>query len=252
MQVPQSLACPFFVMSKNKIYQPIEGESLVDIIGFEGKYIATSMGRILALPNLKSRNNKNKTLVLSQNVWGEYYKVTLTDYEGKRFPKLVNRLVCTAFHENPEQKAEVNHLDGNKLNNWSNNLEWNTHPENVMHALNTGLSKNIAETAGRAKITNEVALSIFTDNRRSRELSEIYNIAPTTIAAIKTGANWESITGKKYKARHTKKTPNEILDIYNSTESYKEIAVRHGITKDHVGRIKRGLFHAEITNYVKK
>jgi len=63
-------------------------------------------------------------------------------------PYLLHRLIALTFLENPENKEMVNHIDGNKLNNSLNNLEWTTCLENNMHKINTGLSnctKNIIQ-----------------------------------------------------------------------------------------------------------
>lgn len=67
-----------------------------------------------------------------------YMIVTLCK-EGKKKNKRVHRLLCEAFLPNPHNKKHVNHIDGNKLNNYLTNLEWNTPKENAIHAVRTGL-----------------------------------------------------------------------------------------------------------------
>ena len=53
---------------------------------------------------------------------------------GKRLVRHGHRLVAEAFLENEDGRDCVNHIDGNKLNNKVDNLEWCTHSENIKHA----------------------------------------------------------------------------------------------------------------------
>ena len=57
--------------------------------------------------------------------------------QGKCY--LIHRLVGTAFIPNPLCKETINHIDGNKANNYVSNLEWATQSENNKHAFKTGL-----------------------------------------------------------------------------------------------------------------
>ena len=63
---------------------------------------------------------------------------SLTKHKYEYF--LLHRLVAIHFVPNPDNKPEVNHIDGNKNNNKSSNLEWVTRRENVQHAIKAGLA----------------------------------------------------------------------------------------------------------------
>jgi len=92
------------------------------------KYKVSNMGRIL---------NENGDLV-DGTTDASGYKVSFIGIEGKRLK--VHRLVAELFILNPDNKKCVNHKDGNKLNNVADNLEWNTHSENVQHAMDNNLN----------------------------------------------------------------------------------------------------------------
>jgi len=64
-----------------------------------------------------------------------YLKVFLPTADGKRTSRPVHRLVACAFLDNPDGLPVVNHIDGDKHNNNVHNLEWVTHQENSLKAL---------------------------------------------------------------------------------------------------------------------
>jgi len=112
------------------------------VFGFEGFYevsknsLVRSIDRKIITPT-GTRMIKGKLLKRRLNNRG-YVDVRLSK-NGETFTKLVHILSATAFVPNPFNKPEVNHLDGNKLNNNYTNFAWATHAENVQHAYDNGL-----------------------------------------------------------------------------------------------------------------
>lgn len=113
-----------------------------DIDGYEGIYKISNYGRILSL-NYGAKNHalsgKQRYLKTPRSSSG-YHHVQLYK-DGKSSTLLVHILVASAFVPNPANKAEVNHIDGNKANNKANNLEWVTRKENLEHAYANGLKR---------------------------------------------------------------------------------------------------------------
>lgn len=106
------------------------------IKGYEGLYQADLKGDIYSTKRPYTKGGK-----LTKVLRNGYYCVCLCK-SGKKKVYRVNRLIAIAFINNPEKKPQVNHIDGNKLNDYVSNLEWNTAKENNNHALNMGLKKN--------------------------------------------------------------------------------------------------------------
>lgn len=83
-----------------------------------------------------------KRRLLKQKIQSNgYYTVCVFDKYGKEKTVLVHRLVAMAYIPNPENKPQINHIDGNKQNNHVSNLEWVTGSENQKHAYRNGLNK---------------------------------------------------------------------------------------------------------------
>jgi hypothetical protein len=81
----------------------------------------------------------------SQGIIKEKYKVNGFGYQrvfifNKTY--LIHRLIAFTFLDNPDNKEQVNHIDGNKLNNKVENLEWVTNKENQIHKFQCGLGNN--------------------------------------------------------------------------------------------------------------
>lgn len=92
--------------------------------------------------NGKIRNSANKHIyktVINKNGY-EQVCVSLGGKDKKKIFR-IHRAVAETFIPNPNNKRAVNHIDGNKSNNYVDNLEWVTDSENMFHAFNTGLAK---------------------------------------------------------------------------------------------------------------
>lgn len=109
-----------------------------DIPGFEGRYQASSLGRIRSIQDNHGnyREQTRATWVSSKGY--VYVQLFVKDV---RHNVSVHHAVASAFIPNPDKKKTVNHIDGDKQNNQVTNLEWNTHSENLKHAHATGLKK---------------------------------------------------------------------------------------------------------------
>lgn len=85
--------------------------------------------------NIKTKHVKKPYV----DSWG-YHQVSLHKGErGSSHRKTVHRLVADAFHDGDHSELQVNHIDGNKTNNFIGNLEFVTGSQNVKHAYDTGI-----------------------------------------------------------------------------------------------------------------
>jgi hypothetical protein len=112
------------------------------IYNFPNYEISTN-GNIRTKEYCDSRGHirQSKQLKKQINNVGYEYVILSNDIE-KHKTLTVHRLVARTFIPNPENKEEVNHIDGNKLNNCVDNLEWVTTSENMLHAYKTGIREN--------------------------------------------------------------------------------------------------------------
>jgi hypothetical protein len=105
--------------------------SSVPIAHYENRYKITTDGQVINLAN-----NSYLTPILNSN---GYYKVSLADGIAGLKQKFIHQLVTEHFLPNPYKYTQVNHVNGDKLDNRLVNLEWCTPLQNIQHALKTGL-----------------------------------------------------------------------------------------------------------------
>jgi len=109
-----------------------------DAIGYEGYYKVSNIGRVMGIKKFPSKPD-NRIAKGSISKHGYHYVHLRKDTKSKN--KKVHIMVAEAFIPNLENKPHINHIDGDKMNNSVNNLEWCTPLENNRHALKTGLRR---------------------------------------------------------------------------------------------------------------
>jgi hypothetical protein len=110
---------------ENEIWKQVIIENIDD----DKKYFVSNLGRF-----------KNSFGIIMDN-----YKVNENGYirvfiYNRTYA--LHRLIALAFIENPQNKEQVNHIDGNKINNRVDNLDWVTNSENQLHKFQIGLGNN--------------------------------------------------------------------------------------------------------------
>lgn len=143
-------------------------------------YWITSDGEVYSVKGGKTRLLKNRIQA------GGYYQVNL-HIEKLSNQKLVHRLVGIYFIPNPENKPQINHKDGNKLNNHYTNLEWVSPSENMEHAR-----KNNLVEPGKRKLNMEKAEEIRNSSEKTKTLAQIYQVSRSVIIKIKNNQAWKT------------------------------------------------------------
>lgn len=120
-------------------------EQWKNIKDFEGYYKISNFGIIKRIERIQVRKNGwTNTLseqVVTPNLTPKgYLRIQLTK-DGIKKNIFIHRLVAEAFVPNPENKEYVNHINGDKQDNYYKNLEWVTSSENLQHSYDLGLKR---------------------------------------------------------------------------------------------------------------
>ena len=135
----------------------MKNEEWRDVVGYEGRYQVSSMGRVKSLERKDCLGRTVKERILKPGVVGSGYLMISLCTGGKQKMFSVHRLVCQAFHENPDNKSDVNHINEDKTDNRACNLEWSTRKENINHGThNERMAKTQSKPVGQYTLDGEL------------------------------------------------------------------------------------------------
>ena len=136
-----------------------------DVKGYEGLYQVSSEGRVKTLArtcNTKGGSKRTvKERILKPWLQKDGYLLVGLNVDGKRKTATVHRLVCKAFHDNLDNKPEINHINEDKADNRACNLEWCTRRENVNHGSRNdraanGIAKALSKPVGQYTLDDKL------------------------------------------------------------------------------------------------
>lgn len=177
-----------------KIWKPVKG--------YEDYYEVNTDGDIRTIERyiiLPTHKYLKKQKYLKQFVDGRgYMHVKLYNGKGSAKSTTTHRVVATTFIENPHNLPEINHKDGNKLNNNVDNLEWVTRSYNVKHAYVFRDPKTYKGSGNKlAKLTEEQVIELRkereTHKTTYKKLAEKYKIGITLVGYIVNRKTWRHV-----------------------------------------------------------
>jgi ribosomal protein L30E len=168
-----------------------------DIIGYEGLYKISNTGKVKSLKRYwitgHNTNRFHDDFLMKTYIDKDGYECTCLCKNGKRKGHKIHRLVLISFKGYSE--LQCNHIDGNKLNNNIDNLEYVTSKENIIHACNNNL-RNYAKGNSHynAKLTEYKVKEILSSNKEIYKiLAKKYNISMATLMDVVNRKTWKHI-----------------------------------------------------------
>jgi len=163
-----------------------------EVKGWNGKYLISNLGRLKSIGGKYKLKYPDGYITLGAIEMIGYRVVTMRR-PGFKERNRIHVLVANHFCDKPIGSQCVNHIDGNRLNNHSSNLEWTTTKGNIQHAVRTGLMDMKGEKHPMSKLTREQVIQM----RRFRKigityqrLGEMYGVERRQASDVVRGINW--------------------------------------------------------------
>lgn len=151
--------------------------------GVESEYRITDEGKVY---NVTKGTALKGTSITKMN---RYVKVHVDKFRP------LHRLVAIAFLPNPDNLPQVNHIDGNRLNNAASNLEWCSASSNVKHAYATQLKTNVGEINPFSKLTVQDVRNIRASSGTARQIRDRLklHVGIDAVKSVRSGKNWKHV-----------------------------------------------------------
>lgn len=167
------------------------------VVGYEGLYEVSDIGNVRSVDRVTRDGRFWSGRLLGKHPSGKGYLGAVLSVDGVYYREYIHRLVAKAFIPNPQDKPEVNHIDGNKHNNTVSNLEWVTKSENGKHNYAALGMKHPRGPLGKPnphrKLTPDQVRAIRKDTRCQRVIAKEYGVEQTTISAIKRRVKYKDV-----------------------------------------------------------
>lgn len=174
-------------------------EVFVPVKGYENRFKISNYGRLISFNRVGRGRVLPDEKEMKCTVDKAGYKSTTLQVMGKkRWCVRIHTLVALHFvkNEKPNKYDTVNHMDGNKRNNYAGNLEWCTRGENMAHAFRIGLIDKKGENSPMAKLKTPEVIKIramYESGHVQSEIAALFGIGRRHVSDIVNRVCWAHI-----------------------------------------------------------